>query len=151
MAYSATYTIIIKAPQAKVFDYVADVSRHGEWGSTADAMKISAEKPGPPAVGARYRADALLNGKQNKSTVTIKALEPPKRIEIFYLGGNPRRKFRGIKSADRTDTTASISVPVFSLAPYGLMCSAPGLRLGRSGPARCARSSHFLQLDAVHL
>jgi uncharacterized protein YndB with AHSA1/START domain len=80
MAYSATYTIIIKAPQAKVFDYVADVSRHGEWGSTADAMKISAEKPGPPAVGARYRADALLNGKQNKSTVVITALEPPKRV-----------------------------------------------------------------------
>ena len=80
MAYSATYTVHIKAPQAKVFEYLADVSRHGEWGSTDDKMKISAEKPGPPAVGARYNADALLNGKQNKSAVTITALEPPNRI-----------------------------------------------------------------------
>ena len=80
MAYSATYTVTIKAPQARVFEYLADVSRHGEWGSSDDRMKIAAEKPGPPAVGGRYQADALLNGKQNKSAVTITALEPPKRI-----------------------------------------------------------------------
>ena len=80
MAYSATYTVTIKAPQARVFEYLADVSRHGEWGSSDDRMKIAAEKPGPPAVGGRYQADALLNGKENKSAVTITALEPPKRI-----------------------------------------------------------------------
>jgi len=80
MAYSATYTVHIIAQQAKVFEYLADVSRHAEWGSADDRMKISAEKPGPPAVGARYNADALLNGKQNKSAVTITALEPPNRI-----------------------------------------------------------------------
>ncbi len=80
MAYSATYTVVIKAPPAKVFDYLADVARHGEWGSSDDRMKIAAEKSGPPAVGARYMADALLNGKQNKSVVTITDLEPPRRI-----------------------------------------------------------------------
>jgi len=63
-----------------VFEYLADVSRHGEWGSADDKMKIAAEKPGPPAVGARYKADALLNGKQNQSVVTLTALEPPKRV-----------------------------------------------------------------------
>jgi uncharacterized protein YndB with AHSA1/START domain len=80
MAYAATYNVSIKAPQSKVYEYLADVSRHGEWGSTDDRMKISADKPGPPAVGASYQADALLNGKQNKSVVRITALEPPKRI-----------------------------------------------------------------------
>jgi uncharacterized protein YndB with AHSA1/START domain len=80
MAYSATYNVTINAPQSKVFEYLADVSRHGEWGSIDDKMKISAEKPGSPATGARYQADALLNGKQNKSVVTITALEPQKRI-----------------------------------------------------------------------
>ena len=79
MAYSATYNVTIKAPQAKVFDYVADVSRHGEWGSADDHMKASAEKPGPPAMGSRYKADGMLNGKPNQSTVTITALEAPKR------------------------------------------------------------------------
>jgi hypothetical protein len=80
MAYSASYSVDVKAPQLKVFDYVADVSRHGEWGSADDHMKASAEKPGQPAVGARYKADGMLNGKANSSVVTITALESPKRL-----------------------------------------------------------------------
>jgi hypothetical protein len=80
MAYSATYTVDVNAPQSKVFDYVADVSRHGEWGSADDHMKTAAEKPGPAAVGSRYKADAMLNGKPNPSVVTITSLEAPKRI-----------------------------------------------------------------------
>lgn len=80
MAYSASYEVVVKAPQSKVFDYVADVSRHGEWGSEPDQMKTTAEKPGPPAVGSRYKADAMLNGKANPSVVTITALEAPGRV-----------------------------------------------------------------------
>ena len=80
MAYSAEYDVTVNAPQAKVFDYIADVSRHGEWGSADDHMKASAEKTGAPAVGARYKAEGMLNGKLNSSTVTITALEAPRRI-----------------------------------------------------------------------
>lgn len=80
MAYSAAYDVTIKAPQAKVFDYIADISRHGEWGSADDHMKASGEKPGPPAVAARYKAEGLLNGRSNSSVVTITALESPRRI-----------------------------------------------------------------------
>ena len=80
MAYSAVYVVDVKAPVSRVFDYVADVSRHGEWGSADDHMKADAEKPGAPALGSRYKADGLLNGKPNQSTVTITALEPPKRL-----------------------------------------------------------------------
>ena len=80
MAYSASYSVDVKAPQQKVFDFVADVSRHGEWGSADDHMKATADKPGLPAVGSRYRAEGLLNGKPNSSVVTITALEAPKRI-----------------------------------------------------------------------
>src|ERR1700704_1301246 len=80
MAYTAAYDVRIKAPQAKVFDYVADVSRHGEWGSEDDHMKASAEKPAPPAVGARYKAEGILNGKPNSSVVTITQRQPPNRL-----------------------------------------------------------------------
>jgi uncharacterized protein YndB with AHSA1/START domain len=80
MAYSADYTVDVKAPQAKVFDYVADISRHGEWGSADDHMKATAEKPGLPAPGSRYKAEGMLNGKLNNSTVTITALDVPKRL-----------------------------------------------------------------------
>ena len=80
MAYSAVYIVDVKAPQSKVFDYVADVSRHGEWGSEDDHMKASAEKAGPPAMGSRYKADGMLNGKPNQSVVTVTAIEAPKRF-----------------------------------------------------------------------
>jgi hypothetical protein len=80
MAYSAVYDVDVKAPQSTVFEYVADVSRHGEWGSADDHMKATAEKPGPPAMGSRYKADGMLNGKPNPSTVTITALDAPKRV-----------------------------------------------------------------------
>ena len=80
MAYSASYNVTVRASQARVFDYVADVSRHGEWGSADDKMKAVAEKPGPPAVGARYKADGLLNGKPNQSVVTITGLEAPNKL-----------------------------------------------------------------------
>jgi uncharacterized protein YndB with AHSA1/START domain len=80
MAYSASYSVDVKAPQARVFDYVADVSRHGEWGSADDHMKAVAEKPGPPAMGSRYSAEGMLNGKPNHSVVTITAIDAPKRV-----------------------------------------------------------------------
>jgi uncharacterized protein YndB with AHSA1/START domain len=80
MAYSAEYAVDVKASPATVFDYVADVSRHGEWGSADDHMTATAERPGPPAIGSHYKADGMLNGKPNKSVVTITALESPKRL-----------------------------------------------------------------------
>lgn len=77
-------------PPSSVFDYVADVSRHGEWASAGDHMKASAESPGPPSMGSRYVAEGIsfgsswqarmLNGKPVPSVVTITALEAPKRL-----------------------------------------------------------------------
>ena len=80
MAYRATYNVAVRAPQGKVFDYVADVARHGEWASEPDHMKVSAEKAGSPAVGSRYKAEGVLNGKVNPSVVTITELAPPNRL-----------------------------------------------------------------------
>jgi uncharacterized protein YndB with AHSA1/START domain len=78
MAYSATYNVTIKAPEARVFDYFADLPRHGEWGM--DDMKATAERPGAPAVGMRYKAEGLLMGKVNPSVVTITAIDAPKHL-----------------------------------------------------------------------
>ena len=43
-------------------------------------MKATAEKPGSPAIGSRYKAEGLLNGKPNSSVVTITALDAPMRL-----------------------------------------------------------------------
>ena len=88
MAYRATYDVLVKAPQGKVFDYVADVARHGEWASEPDHMKVSAEKAGPPAVGSKYKAEGVLNGKVNPSVVTITSLQPPNRLAFDAVDSN---------------------------------------------------------------
>ena len=78
MAYDRTWKIAINAPQASVFEYLADVSRHPEWGS--DMTSSEAQQAGPPAVGNRYAAEGVRNGKPNRSTVTITALQAPGRF-----------------------------------------------------------------------
>lgn len=77
-----TWKIQINTPPDKVYAYVADVGRHGEWASQADAMTIKADSPGEPAVGKTYSAEGTLIGKRNPSKVTITDLEPPRRVEI---------------------------------------------------------------------
>jgi uncharacterized protein YndB with AHSA1/START domain len=78
MAYDRTWKIAINAPRAKVFEYLTDVARHPEWGS--DMTSSEAQQAGPPAVGNRYAAEGVLNGKPNRSVVTITALEAPGRF-----------------------------------------------------------------------
>jgi hypothetical protein len=79
-----TWKIHVNVPREKAYDYVADVGRHGEWGSEADHMTIKPDEPGPPAVGKKYTAEGILLGKSNPSTVTITALERPEHVEFEY-------------------------------------------------------------------
>jgi uncharacterized protein YndB with AHSA1/START domain len=88
MAYFATYNVMVNVPPSKAFDYIADISRHGEWGSADDRMKVAAEKAGPPAVGARYNAEGVLNGKVNPSVVTVTTYDPPKRLAFDAQDSN---------------------------------------------------------------
>ena len=79
-----TWTIEVAAPPEKVYAYVADLARHGEWGSEADHMSITPESPGAPAVGKTYSAEGTLLGKRNPSKVVITELDPPRRVEFEY-------------------------------------------------------------------
>ena len=76
-------TTVAVSPE-KAYGYVADLARHGEWASQADAMTIKADSPGQPAVGKTYAAEGTLMGKRNPSKVTITDLEPPRRLEFEY-------------------------------------------------------------------
>jgi hypothetical protein len=112
MAYNSAYSVTVKAAQQRVFDYVADVSRHGEWGSHDDNMKASAEKPGPPAVGSRYKAEGMLNGKLNQSVVTITAYDAPKRLAFDAEDGNSvfHHEFVFTPHADETLVERQVSM-----------------------------------------
>ncbi len=79
-----SWTIQVKVPPDKAFAYVADIGRHGEWGSQADEMTIKPDQAGEPAVGKTYVSEGTLLGKRNPSTVKITALDPPNRVEFEY-------------------------------------------------------------------
>ncbi len=67
-------------PEA-VYDYVADLTRHGEWAGTLGSVTRTTE--GPVAVGATYRAEERMRpgGKAGDVTFSeITALDPPRRI-----------------------------------------------------------------------
>jgi hypothetical protein len=74
----------VKVPREKAYAYVADVGRHGEWGSAADEMTIKADQPGEPTIRKTYTSEGILLGKRNASKVTITALDPPERVEFEY-------------------------------------------------------------------
>jgi hypothetical protein len=77
-----TWKIHVDVPPEVAYAYVADVGRHGEWGSDADAMTIAADDPSELNVGKTYSAEGTLLGKRNPSKVTITALDPPSSVEI---------------------------------------------------------------------
>jgi hypothetical protein len=109
VAYTATYNVVVKSPQGMVFDYVADVARHGEWASEPDHMRISAEKAGPPAVGSRYKAEGVLNGRVNPSVVTITALQSPNRFAFDAEDSNTVFHHEFVFSARDGGTTSNAS------------------------------------------
>jgi uncharacterized protein YndB with AHSA1/START domain len=73
------WSVDINAPRERVFEYVADFSRHPEW--SMDDMVISGHQ-GPTHEGATYDAEGTLRGKRNKSTVFVSEIDPPNRIEF---------------------------------------------------------------------
>lgn len=69
--------IYIAAPPEVVFEYVADIRRHGEWG--AQAWDITLE-PGPEhGPGATFTAGAHM-ALLGRSIIRIEASEPPVRF-----------------------------------------------------------------------
>ena len=61
--------ITISVPRDKVFDYVSDFPRHGDW--AGNNLMVTADGSGPVAVGSAYSTEAKQFGTQReKSTVT---------------------------------------------------------------------------------
>ncbi|MHB8573444.1 MAG: SRPBCC family protein [Candidatus Dormibacteria bacterium] len=75
-----SWSVRVNTTPEKAWDYVADISRHAEWGM--DDMTVTPEEDGPAKVGSRYKAEGTLLGKPNPSVVTVTELAPPGRLEF---------------------------------------------------------------------
>jgi len=61
--------ISIQAPAVRIFDYVADFTRHGEW--AGHGLEVSKSSEGPVAVGTTFSTTAKQFGTQReRSTIT---------------------------------------------------------------------------------
>lgn len=75
--WSNTVAIDIDAPPEKVFSYLADFTRHGEW--SMSVSKLEQLTPGPIAVGSEFKSSETIPIEFD-SFAQIKALDEPTRI-----------------------------------------------------------------------
>jgi uncharacterized protein YndB with AHSA1/START domain len=66
-------TISIDAPASRVFDYIADFTRHGEW--AGNDLVVTKSSDGPEAVGSTFSTTAKQFGTQREQS-TITELTP---------------------------------------------------------------------------
>jgi len=71
--------VTINAPQDKVFTYVADISRHGEWGDPSQKLQVEKSSEGPVGQGSTFRSVGHQFGRQ-EDTVTITEYTPNRRV-----------------------------------------------------------------------
>jgi hypothetical protein len=76
-------TTIRRTPE-EVFAYVADLSKHGEWGGYG--LEVRQTSSGPVGVGATFASTAKQFGTQ-RETQTVTEYTPGKRLAFEATGG----------------------------------------------------------------
>ncbi len=71
--------MVINAPVEQVFPYLADITRHAEWGQAGHKLEIEKTSEGPVGQGSTFRSIGHQFGR-NEDTVTITEYVPDQRI-----------------------------------------------------------------------
>ena len=72
-----SHEVFVCAPREKVFDYVADLTRHPEWSD--GKLAIEALTPGPVAVGKEYVSRGQVAVQRARpNTVRVSEYDPPR-------------------------------------------------------------------------
>jgi uncharacterized protein YndB with AHSA1/START domain len=96
--------ISIQAPAKRVFDYVADLTRHGEWGG--HGLEVTKSTEGPVAVGSTYSTIAKAFGTQREQS-TVTEVAPDKTFAWDSTGALGRAHHWFSLSEDGGSTTLS--------------------------------------------
>lgn len=79
------FQVTLNAPQQVVFDYVSDLSKHGEWAT--NPLQIKADVYGPIAVGSTYKSTAKFMGKDVLAVQPVTAYEPNAQFAFVSTEG----------------------------------------------------------------
>jgi uncharacterized protein YndB with AHSA1/START domain len=96
--------ISIHAPAGRVFDYVADFDRHGEW--AGHGLEVTRSSEGPVAVGTTFSTTAKQFGTQREQS-TITEITPPRTFAWDSAGSLGRVHHWFSLSEDGGSTTLS--------------------------------------------
>ncbi len=77
--------ITINAPAEKVFDYLADITKHTEWSKREHKLQVEKTAQGPVGEGSTFKSVGYQFGR-NDDTVTITEYVPNERI-VFQANG----------------------------------------------------------------
>lgn len=97
-------SISINAPADKVFAYVSDFNRHGEW--SGHGLQVSTEGSGPIEVGTKFSTVAKQFGTQREHS-TVTTLNPPVEFGWESVGalGRIRHSFTVREDGGATSLT----------------------------------------------
>jgi len=103
--------ITVNAPAEKVFSYVADISKHGEWGNPGQKLQVEKTSGGPVGQGATFKSVGKQFGTQN-DTVTITEYVPNQRVVYESQGkaGHIRHAFEITPAGSGVELTKSADV-----------------------------------------
>lgn len=123
---------VIKAPPDKVFAYVADLTKHSEWGS--HHLEVKQTSSGAVAVGSTFSSTAKQFGTQ-KETQTITELAPGTRLTFDAKGalGVARHSFDVAAADGGTRLTKSME-----LTEPSFLAKVMGFRTKRDVPKALA-------------
>ena len=95
---------VIEAPAERIYGYVSDFSRHGEW--SGHGLQVTKDRDGPVEVGTTFSTVARQFGTQREHS-TITEMTPGKRFAWESKGslGLARHWFELTPSADGASTT----------------------------------------------
>jgi uncharacterized protein YndB with AHSA1/START domain len=124
--------IVINAPQEKVFSYLADITKHGEWGNPSQKLEVKKTSDGPIGQGATFQSVGQQFGRQD-DTVTIKEYAPNRRVVYESQGkaGLIRHSFDIEPSGSGVEVTKSFEAlkagfPFALFLPIASMFVLPG-------------------------
>ena len=101
--------ISIDAPADRVYDYVADFTRHGEWGG--HGLQVTKTTEGPVAVGSVFSTTAKQFGTQREQS-TITELSPGNAFAWESTGALGRARHRFSLAGDGASTTLTKSAEI---------------------------------------
>jgi uncharacterized protein YndB with AHSA1/START domain len=103
--------VTINAPAEKVFNYVADITKHGEWGNPGQKLQVEKTSAGPIGQGSTFKSTGQQFGTQN-DTVTISEYVANQRVAYDSQGkaGHFRHSFDIAPSGGGVQLTKSAEV-----------------------------------------